>query len=142
MGSWNAQWSSTKWDREARVGAMTRTMTRDVKDSVKKKIQSLYADENGELNEDYRQGCAEWHWNIVVYCHDEKIINTYTGLIELFYRKQKDPRKSERFKMLMRRTFPQQFIKKIGAIGTQVPIIAVMDDTVMPKETMENWWEE
>ena len=133
------EYYSKKWDGEARVGVMTRTMTRDVKDSVKKKIDSLYADEKGELTEDYRKGCAEWHWNVVAYCNDEDIIDTYTGLLELFFKKKIDPSKSDKWKRLMRRTFPQQFIKKMNNLKTQVPIIAIMDDTVQEKEIMDRW---
>lgn len=132
----------SRHDQESRVGAMTRTMTRDVKDSVKKKIESLYADDNGELNEDYRKGCAEWHWNIVAYCNDEDVIDTYTGFLELFFKKEIDPRSSKKWKHLMRRSFPQQFIKKVNNIGTQIPIIAVMDDTVIEKPEESPWWEE
>lgn len=132
----------SQWDKEARVGAMTRTMTRDVKDSVISKINKLYSDKKGELTEDYRIGCAEWHWNIVAYCNDEELIDTYTGLIELLYRKKIDPNKNIKWKRLMRRSFPQQFIKKINNIGSQVPIIAVMDDTVQEVVEESDWWED
>lgn len=133
---------SKKWDADAKVGVMTRTMTRDVKDSVKEKINKLYADKEGNITEDYRKGCAEWHWNVVAYFNDEDIIDTYTGILELFYRKKIDPNNNEKWKRLMRRTFPQQFIKKMSGLKTQVPIIAIMDDTVYEKTEELEWWED
>lgn len=131
----------SQWDKESRVGAMTRTMTRDVKDSVKRKIESLYVDENGELGDGYRKGCAEWHWNVVAYSNDEDIMDTYTALLELFFKRKIDPRENEKWKQLMRRSFSKQFIKKINNLKTQVPIIAVMDDTIYEQPEESDWWE-
>jgi len=130
---------SREWETETKVGVMTRTMTRDVKDSVIRKIEQLYSDENGEFKEEYRKGCAEWHWNIVAYFKDPKKISAFTTIIELLYTRKIDPRKDEKFKRLMRKNFPVQFIEKVNNIGTQVPVLAVMDDTLEQKEVIHPW---
>lgn len=135
----SSNYLSNKWDQEVRVGAMTRSMMSDVKNSVKEKIEQLYADEHGDLAEDYRRGCAEWHWNVVSYFSDEELIDEYTSIIEYMYQRKIDPNKNENWKRLMRKQLPQQFIMKINNLKTQVPIIAVMDDTKKHEEVLNLW---
>lgn len=127
------------WETETKVGVMTRSMTQDVKDSVKRKIEELYADENGELNEEYRKGCAEWHWNIVAYFNDHDKIISFTAILELLYNKKIDPRTNKKWRRVMRQNFPFQFIKKVNDIGTQVPVLAVMDDSKRKQKEIDPW---
>jgi len=130
----------SQWDREARVGAMTRAMMRDSKNMVQDILKELYRNSD-EIKGDYRDGCAEWHWNIVSFCSDDDFISTYTGMLEIFYRKKIDPRRNEKWKKLMRREFPQQFIKKVNNLKAQVPIIAAMDNSIYEEPEESDWWE-
>lgn len=131
----------SRFEQEMKVGAMIRSMSRDIKDGMKQKIELLYSDEDGNLEEPYRKACAEWHWNIVAYCKDEKVINDYTGLIEIAFNKEIDLNKSKSWKAMMRRVLPIQFVKKVEDFASQVPQLAIMDDHKIVKEDMEDWFE-
>lgn len=131
----------SRFEQEMKVGAMIRSMSRDIKDGMKQKIELLYSDDNGNIDEPYRKSCALWHWNIVAYCKDEKIISDYTGLIEVAFVKKIDLNKSKEWKALMRRVLPIQFVKKVEGFASQVPQLAIMDDHINKAEEEEDWFE-
>ena len=50
-------------------------------------------------------------------------------MIQMYYFEGKDPDKDENWRLLMRRVLPYQFILKINTRFTQVPRLAIMDQT-------------
>ena len=115
-------------EQEMRIGAMIRTMSGDVRDTFRDQIYDLYADENGKV-EGYRESCARWHWILLVYCDNPDAIKEYIDMIQMYYFEGKDPDKDENWRLLMRRVLPYQFILKINTRFTQVPRLAIMDQT-------------
>jgi hypothetical protein len=119
---------------------MVRVMTRDVKDSFVDLLKTLYADDEGKFSEPYRISCAKWHWALSKYSPDPDDIDKWACFIELAYQKEIDLDKDPRWKHLMRRILPKDFMKKMSHFQ-QVPQIAVMDDTKMNTEEEEDWFE-
>ena len=122
----------TVLETEMRIGAMIRTMSGDVRDSFRQQVYELYDADEEAKTKTYKEACARWHWNLIVYCDDVDIVNKYIAFIQIAYRKKMDLDNSEIWKQLMRIVLPSQFIKKIEGL-TQVPRLAIMDKTPLRK---------
>ncbi len=113
-------------DSDMRIGAMVRSMSQDIKENYKKHIYDLYADESGNC-EGYRSICAKWHWDLIVSGYDMNRIDRYIVIIQRAYQQKIDLDKNETWRTLMRMLLPSQFIKKVRAEFTQIPMLAMMD---------------
>lgn len=115
---------------ESKVGAMLRYMTGDVALDVKKTLQELYIDPNVNDPEKKKIGevCAKWHWRLVKYSPDPVLARKYISIIEFAYEYGIDLDTLSSWRKTMRIVVPEEFMYKMAKF-TQVPQIAVMDDT-------------
>jgi len=118
---------------EAKVGAMLRYMTGDVALSLKRDLQNLYD------NSDVGKMCAKWHWLLVKYSPDPVMVRKYISIIEFAYEYGISLEDMKSWKKTMRIVLPEEFMYKMAKF-TQVPQIAVMDDT--HAESRENFIKE
>jgi len=125
----------SRFEQEMRVGAMIRSMSGDVRDAFRKQVFELYdADENASSeNCTYKESCARWHWLVLVYSHDISEIQDFIDFIQIAFNKRIDLDKDEKWKLLMRLKLPSQFIQKIETGFSQVPRLAIMDQTPLRK---------
>lgn len=112
----------------AKVGAMVRHMTGDVAKSFQRTLKLLYADENGNLTK-VGQICAKWHWNIVKYAVNPHEMRRYITIIQTCYDRKINLDKVPEWKTMLRIILPEEFLVKMNSFTTQVPKIAIMDDT-------------
>lgn len=129
-------------DSDMRIGAMVRSMSQDIKENYKRHIYDLYADEQGNC-EGYRAICAKWHWDLIVSGYNMDKIDKYIVIIQKAFAKKIDLDKNETWRILMRILLPSQFIKKVRAEFTQIPMLAMMDpsdyDTKKSKESYSDF---
>jgi hypothetical protein len=112
---------------EAKVGAMLRYMTGDVALGIKDLLADLYDDTKVEL--DPVKCCAKWHWILVKYATDPVLVRKYISLIEYAKEYGVSLDTLPTWRRTMRIVIPEEFIYTIKSIATQVPRLAVMDDT-------------
>ena len=114
-------------DKEAKVGAMLRHMTADVATGFKEFHKSLYDDTVIGLS------CAKWHWAIVKYSPEPQAMRGYVSIIQFAYTNKINLDELEEWKKMMRVILPEEFLAKMATF-TQVPQIAVMDETEFMKD--------
>jgi hypothetical protein len=112
--------------KEAKVGAMLRTMTGDMAARLKAIIEELYGDT------DIGKICAKWHMIVMRYASSMEEARPYTAIILLCHEYNINLDECDEWKRLMRWVLPEEFYKTVDAIGTQVPKLAARDETHLP----------
>ena len=128
---------STMMEQEVRVGAMIRTMSGEVRDAMKSQIYELYdAKEEAEENEYcYKESCARWHWLILVYTDNINDTQELLDFIQVAYDNKINLDEDEDWKKMMRVVLPVEFKKSIKYGFTQVPRLAVLNQTPLRKDS-------
>lgn len=111
-----------------RVGAMIRHMTGDVGESFQRTLQELYKNENGKVTH-IGQICCKWHWILVKYSVNPYESRRFVSVIQTAYRRNINLDKLPQWKEMLRIILPEEFLTKMNNFTTQVPKIAIMDDT-------------
>ena len=123
--------------KEMAVTAMTRSMAQSVKNNWKQLMHDLYFKDNN--CKDYKASCEKWHWWLTVSCQDIDEADEYIAIIQNAYTNKINLDEDEDWVMCMRVFLPTQFIRKIEAHFTQVPMLAMMDpsdyDPLKTKDT-------
>ena len=121
---------------KGRVGAMIRHMSGDVGISFQKTLRDLYSNSDGELD-DIGEVCCKWHWIVVKYALDPRTMRNYIYLIQECYRRGINLDKINFWKELLRIILPEEFLRKMESFATQVPKIAIMDDSKVDETKKE-----
>jgi len=121
-------------DKEAKVGAMLRHMSGDVSATFERTLKELYKNEKGELDA-LGESCAKWHWRIVKYAPNPLEVRGYVAMVQYFFENKINPDEFPSWKKLMRIVLPEAFLQKMSGY-TQVPQIAVMDETQIPQQNI------
>lgn len=107
---------------------MIRHMSGDVGLSFQKTLRELYQDEKGELS-DIGEICCKWHWIVVKYAVNPYMMRGYVALIQTAFDNGINLDKLKSWKRMMRVVLPEEFLMKMNDFTTQVPKIAIMDET-------------
>jgi len=119
-----------------KVGAMIRNMVGDIGVSFQDTLKTLYKDENGELTET-GEVCCKWHWAIAKYAVNPLQMRGYVSIIQTCYEQKINLDKLKSWKAMMRVILPEEFLMKMETFATQVPKLAIMDDTHSKREKKE-----
>ena len=111
---------------ESKVGAMLRYMTGDVALAMKEDLKGLYVD--SRKDPEVTEQCSKWHWLLVKYFADPVVARKYISIIEYAFEYNIKLEDMRSWKKTMRIVLPEEFMYKMKGF-TQVPQIAVMDDT-------------
>jgi len=121
-------------DDQVKTGTMIRVMSGDIRDSFKRRVYKMYGLDPSEDVEDLQEEnpiafwCAEWHWDLLVYCPTPKIAMKYISIIQYAYRNDINLNEDKDWLQLMRVVLPVQFIQKTKYFQ-QVSQLAMMDET-------------
>lgn len=126
-------------DKEYKVGAMIRHLSGDISTAFEKKLKDMYTNGDGELDE-IGECCAKWHWTVVKYASNPSAMRDFIAIIQYAFEYKFSLDKSSSWKTLMRTVLPEEFLRKMSGF-TQVPQLAVMDETKLV-ETEEKEWDE
>jgi len=107
---------------------MIRHMAGDVGLSFQKTLKELYAEPDGTLSE-VGECCCKWHWIVIKYAVNPYMMRGYVSLIQTAFEKEIILDKKKSWKRLMRVVLPEEFLMKMNDFTTQVPKMAIMDDT-------------
>ena len=105
-------------DDQVKTGTMIRVMSGDIRDSFKRRVYKMYGLDPNEEPEKLEQdnpveySCAEWHWDLLVYCPTPKVATKYISIIQYALKKRINLDKSNEWLELMRVVLPVEFIRK------------------------------
>jgi len=122
MSEWNLSQDTNK------VGKMIRNMTGDVGKAFQETLKLLYMNKEGQLTI-VGESCWKWHWTIAKYAVNPYAMRPYIAVIQTAFRRNINLDKVPAWKEMLRIILPEEFLTKINNHTTQVPVIAIMDDT-------------
>ena len=116
-----------------RTMVMLRSMSDDVSNDFRVFLEEIYDAEHNELG----KKCARWHWKIVRFSFDEKKAMGLVAMIMYSFELDYDFTKDNNWLRMIRMILPSEFVKMFKASFTQVPRMALLNDTSLDKTTKE-----